>query len=150
MKKLLIAFAVPAAIGGWYLGASMGLVIGIIGMGLLVIWQREVVGQVDDQDEATHDAVDLAFVPDELHLVLERAAVDFARMSPSRFDESGVLHVGSTELRNLGLINSATWAQVPAHDSVRVLRLADGTLETRVLLPGLPRPGALIARGESE
>lgn len=78
----------------------------------------------------------LHMVPAEVQPVLEKAALEYAAMSPADFDQ-GVLYVGSTKLRQLGLIDGAAWAKVPAHDNVRVERCKDGSLKATVLLAGL-------------
>lgn len=78
----------------------------------------------------------LNVVPAEVRAVLEKAALEYAAMSPSDF-EQGVLYVGSTKLRQLGLIDGAVWAKVPAHDNVRVEQSVDGSLKATVLLAGL-------------
>ena len=78
----------------------------------------------------------LNVVPADARPVLEKAALDYAAMSPDEFNQ-GILYVGSTRLRQAGLIDGALWARVPAHDSVRVARLEDGSLKATVLLAGL-------------
>lgn len=78
----------------------------------------------------------LGVIPESVRPVLEQAALEYASMSPSEF-ESDVLYVGSTRLRELGLIDSDVWAKVPAHDNIKVSRQADGTLNAIALLAGL-------------
>lgn len=77
----------------------------------------------------------LSFVPAELHPVLEKAALEYAAMSPSEFKD-GVMYVGSTRLRSIGLIDAQVWAKVPANDNVRVSKQPDGSLRAVVLLAG--------------
>ena len=78
----------------------------------------------------------LSVVPADVRPALEKAALEYAAMSPADFKE-GILYVGSTRLREVGLIDGALWAKVPAHDNVRVARLQDGSLKATVLLAGL-------------
>ncbi|MCM3583770.1 MULTISPECIES: hypothetical protein [Bacteria] len=74
--------------------------------------------------------------PRELWPELEAAALRYAAMSPSEF-HGDTLHVAVTKLRDLGMVTTTTWARVPAHVDVRVLR--DETSTTaRVLPPTLP------------
>jgi hypothetical protein len=78
-------------------------------------------------------------VSDDLIPVLETAALRYAGMSLDEFDGDGCLRVSSSRMREMGLITTEVWAQVPAHDRVLVRRAPDGTLVARVLLPGLSR-----------
>lgn len=77
----------------------------------------------------------LSFAPKELWAPLEQAALEYAVMSPADF-RKGVLYVGSTRLREVGLIDAATWVRVPANDNIRVTKQPDGTMIAKVLLAG--------------
>lgn len=76
----------------------------------------------------------LAMTPVDLHPVLKAAACRYAEMSPSDF-VNDTLTVSSTKLRELGMIDTDTWARVPAGGSIRVMRDATGALRARVMLP---------------
>jgi hypothetical protein len=73
--------------------------------------------------------------PEVVHEVLRQAALRYARMSPSAFDAGGELRVTATRLRQLALVDSATWSRLPAHahDTVWVSRNAAGALSARVV-----------------
>ncbi|MEX3960140.1 hypothetical protein [Trinickia sp. EG282A] len=79
----------------------------------------------------------LVMVPVELHQELEAAALRYAAISPSDF-ENDVLRVDVSTLRNIGMIGTDTWARVPAGGAVRVVRRDDGEHRARVLLPWQP------------
>jgi hypothetical protein len=91
--------------------------------------------EVSTSHQSTSD-LSLSVVPADLRPVLEKAALEYAAMSPSEFD-GDVLRVGSTKLRQVGLIDAATWARVPANDNTKVTRHANGELSALVLLAGI-------------
>lgn len=72
--------------------------------------------------------------PRELHPELEAAAIRYATMSPSDF-AGDTLRVTVTKLRDLGMIATETWMQVPAGGAVRVKREPSSTLVAKVMLP---------------
>lgn len=76
----------------------------------------------------------LTMTPVDLHPVLKAAACRYAAMSPSDF-VNDTLTVTSTKLRELGMIDTETWARVPAGGAVRVVRDAGDALRAHVLLP---------------
>ena len=72
--------------------------------------------------------------PRELHPELEAAATRYAAMSPSEF-AGNTLVVTVTNLRDLGMVSSETWALVPAGGAVQVKREPSGEFVAKVMLP---------------
>jgi hypothetical protein len=66
-------------------------------------------------------------------IALESAAIDYAKNAHVEF-QSGVLYVSSARLRELGLIDSKVWDEVPSNDIVKVTRNQRGELSALALL----------------
>lgn len=103
------------------------------------LWKKSPVSQVSFSTSGTVKSStkeapkDLKFVESSLVAVLEKAALEYAQMSRSEF-KNNKLHIGSTQLRQIGLISTEVWAKIPAHHQTLVSRHPDGTMTAKVLL----------------
>lgn len=125
----------PVGMLGW-IGAIFVALLGLAAAWDITLWIFHAAGSVPAEEavEPRH----LTMTPVELYPLLEAAACRYAAMSPSDF-VNDTLTVSSTKLRNLGMIDTETWARVPAGGDVRVTRDASDTLTARVMLPWQPK-----------